>query len=98
MFLWETMDNYLEHEKIFSVNSDSINEAENITSLNDHPRSQYYFKFKQETGKNIDHLAYRVQLLEAIFNEFAKSKPLRKCFVCSKCRKNKLYMAAKTVT
>ena len=36
-----SMDNYLGHDKLFSVNSGSINEAENITSLNDRSSPQY---------------------------------------------------------
>ena len=39
------MDNNSGHENLYSVNSGSINEAKNLTSLNDRSSPQYYFLY-----------------------------------------------------
>ena len=65
MFWWKTINNYSEHKELFSVDNVPINEAHSIYSI---------FIFRHVTGQNIDHLSNRVQLLEAIFNEYANDR------------------------
>jgi len=55
MLLWETMNNYSGHKELFSVGSSLINEAKNITSLNDTVLNSIFI-FRQLTEHNIDYL------------------------------------------